>query len=109
MGSQSLRFAAAARTIAVAARRVGCVAPSYRSPPRAGDRDRTLRRRADGSCAVAVRLTGRPFVAVLADMVEGCVAANRVEGPRADELRRVLWCDLEAQEGTAEGAGTAAA
>jgi len=44
-------------------------------------------------------------VAVLSDMVEGCVAANGVEGPRADELRRVLWCALDVDE----GAGTAAA
>ena len=101
MGSQSLRFAAAARTIADAARRSGLVTPSFRSPPRARDRDRTLRRRADGSCAVAVRLTGRPFVAVLSDMVEGTVAANRLVGPAADQLRRDLWLAFE-DEGAVE-------
>ncbi len=59
-------------------------------------RDRTLRRRADGSVAVAVRLSGRPFVAVVADMIDGTVAANRLSGVDADEWRRRLWCAVEA-------------
>lgn len=41
--------------------------------------------------AVAVQLNGRPFVAVVADMIDGVVAANRLDGPAADQARRVLW------------------
>jgi hypothetical protein len=94
VGSPTVRFAECGRLIATAARRQGVRPPSFRSPPRLRDRDRTLRRRPDGSVVVAVRLAGRPFVAVAADMVEGTVAASGRTGPDADELRRVLWAAL---------------
>ncbi len=47
---------------------------------------------------MAVRLRGRPWVAVLADMIEGVVAANRLASPRSDRLRAELWasCGVEA-------------
>lgn len=101
MGSLSLRFARAAQIVGDVARREGLVTPSFRSPPRVDGRDRTLRRRADGSVVVAVRLGGRPFVAVLADMVEGTVAANRLPGPRAEALRRRLWAAFDGDDATA--------
>ena len=87
----SLRFAAAARDLAAACRRGGHDAPSFRSPPRVPGADRSLRRRGGGSAIVAVRLGDRPFVAVLADMVEGTVAANRLTGPDAARCRADLW------------------
>jgi hypothetical protein len=90
-----LRFADTARVLADAARGGGLVVPTFRSPPRVLHRDRTIRHRADGSVAVAVRLTGRPFVAVVADMVEGVLVANRLEGATADEWRRTLWIAAE--------------
>jgi hypothetical protein len=34
---------------------------------------------------------GRPLVAVVADMIEGVVVANRLVPPVADRLRRELW------------------
>lgn len=89
----SLDFAAAARTLTRAARRQGLVGPSFRCPPRLVGVDRTIRRRAGGA-VVAVRLRGRPWAAVLADMVEGVVAANRLGPPRADRLRADLWAAL---------------
>jgi hypothetical protein len=36
-------------------------------------------------------LRGRPWPAVLADLVEGVVAANRLSGPAADQARAALW------------------
>ena len=95
MGSRTLRFADTARVLADAARAGGLAVPTFRSPPRVLGRDRTLRRRADGSVAVAVRLTGRPFVAVVADMIEGVLVANRLDGAVADEWRRALWTAAE--------------
>ena len=59
-------------------------------------RDRSLRRRADGSVAVAVRLVGRPFVAVAADMIDGVVAANGLTDVAAERCRRELWSALDA-------------
>jgi len=40
---------------------------------------------------VAVRLRGRPWAAVLADMVEGVVAANDLHAAEADRARAALW------------------
>lgn len=66
------------------------VGPSFRCPPRLVGVDRTIRRRPDGAI-VSVRLRGRPWAAVLADMVEGVVAANRLPALEADRVRAELW------------------
>jgi hypothetical protein len=97
MEANSLRFASAARALGQRARGQGFAVPGFRSPPRLPDVDRTLRRRSDGGVSVAVRLRGRPWSAVLSDMVEGVVAANRLTGGDADGLRRALWAALEAE------------
>ena len=94
MENSSLRFAAAARVLADEARRMGHSAPGFRSPPRIAG-DRSIRRRADGGATVAIRYRGRPWAAVLADMVEGVVVANRLEGARAADVRAAAWRALE--------------
>jgi hypothetical protein len=86
----SVRFAAAARRLAAACRERGLVSPAFRSPPRVAGVERTIRRRADGGAVVAVRLRGREFRAVAADMVEGVLAANRLSGPEAQAHHRAL-------------------
>ena len=83
-------FAAAARTLTREARRRRLVAPGFRCPPRLVGVDRTIRRRPDGA-VVAVRLRDRPWAAVLADMIEGVVVANRLTPPVSDRLRAELW------------------
>ena len=103
MGSRSLQFAEAARLLTVAARRAGLVPPTFRSPPKVLGRDRSLRRRPDGSAAVAVRLSGRPFVAVVADMVDGVVAANRLRDVEAESARRALWSEMTQVVGAPAG------
>jgi hypothetical protein len=40
---------------------------------------------------VSVRLDGRPFGAVVGDMVEGVIVANRLEGAEATRVRTALW------------------
>jgi hypothetical protein len=85
-----VRFTAAARVLGQAARRSGLIAPGFRSPPRRIGADRTVRRRRGGPI-VAVRVRGRPWVPVLADMVEGVVVANRLVGPDADRARDAMW------------------
>ena len=86
----TVQFAAAARLLADAARRCGVRPPSFRSPPGVVGLDRTVRRRRDVPI-VAVRLGGRPSAAVIADMIDGVVAANRLMAPDADRLRAELW------------------
>jgi len=86
----TLEFAHAARVLASEARRHGLVAPSFRCPPRIVGVDRSLRRHGNG-VVVAVQLKDRPWLAVLADMVEGVVAANSLQSPQADRVRTQLW------------------
>ena len=83
-------FAGVALLLAREARRQGLVGPSYRCPPRLVGVDRSIRQRPNGA-VVAVRLRGRGRSAVLADMIEGVVAANRLGSPDADRVRAGLW------------------
>src|SRR5690606_35404422 len=107
MEASALRFAAVARTLADAARASGLRTPSFRSPPGLADVQRSLRRRR-GAVTVAVRLRERPWAAVVADMVDGVVVANRLAGPAADRARTQLWAALEAA-GHVPGSGARAA
>ncbi len=86
----SVDFAHAARLLGREARRRGLVAPSYRCPPRIVGVQRSVRRFPTG-VVVAVQLKGRPWLAVLGDMIEGVVVANRLLPPHADRLRTDLW------------------
>jgi hypothetical protein len=83
-------FAAAARVLSREARERGLAGPSFRCPPRLVGVDRTIRRRTD-SAVVSVQMRDRPWFAVLADMIEGVVVANRLAPPDSDRLRTELW------------------
>ena len=69
--------------------------PSFRSPPREVGRRRTMARHNDGSVTVSVMVRNRVWVAVLADMIEGVVVANQIDGADAEVLRDQLWEALE--------------
>jgi hypothetical protein len=87
----SLRFADAARILAEACRRRGLEPPAFRSPPARPGVDRTLRRQPEGGAVVAVRVRGRPYADVAADLVEGVLAANRIAAsPDAHAVRAEL-------------------
>ena len=94
MESTSIRFAGAARDLARAARLRGLEVPSFKSPPRLAGYNRTIRRNARGT-TVAITLRGRPWAAVLADMVEAVVVANGLSGHRADQIRNAMWLALD--------------
>ena len=89
-GASTLDFAQVARVLGREARARGLHAPGFRCPPRIVGVDRSLRRTGE-HVTVAVRVKGRPLVAVVADMIEGVVVANRLHPPVADRLRRELW------------------
>ncbi len=95
-------FASAARTLTRAARQAGLVGPSFRCPPRLVGVDRSIRRRPDGAI-VSVRVRGRPWMAVLSDMIEGVVVANGLEPPRSDRLRAELWAACGVAVSSADG------
>src|SRR5262245_31732335 len=94
--SSTLRFAQAVQAIAQTARDLDLVVPSYRSPPRLVGALRSIKRW-DGGATVAVAVRGRPWPAVQADLIEGVVAANRLEPPASDRARAELWLALEPQ------------
>lgn len=110
--ASTVEFAHAARRLTRAAGRRGLVGPSFRCPPRLVGVDRTIRRRTDaegGGAVVSIRVKGRPRAAVLADMIEGVVIANRLVAPEADRLRNELWADVETNVLTGHAADRGAA
>ena len=88
--NSSIDFAHAARTIGREVRRRGLVAPGFRCPPRIAGVDRSLRRTSSGA-VVAVQLKGRPWAAIVGDMIEGVIVTNQLPPPRSDRLRAELW------------------
>ncbi len=55
-----------------------------------------------------MKVKERPVPAVLADMVDGVVVANRLTGESAAELREVLWiavADLASPDATGSSRG----
>jgi hypothetical protein len=82
-------------------------APSPTSPASAASRSRRSAARlrwpgssgpcggAPGTATVAVQLRHRPWVAVLADMIDGVLAVNALRGAAADEVRTALWQAVE--------------
>ncbi len=91
MESTSLQFAATVRTLSGAARLQELVVPGFRTPPKVPGAERTVRRRPDGGATVAVVVKGRPYQAVIADLIEGIVVTNDLSGARATRVRTHLW------------------
>jgi hypothetical protein len=91
----ALEFSRAARSLAEATRRAGWASPTFLSPPRLSGAQRTLRRSGIDSAVVAVRIRDRPWSAVMGDLVEGVVAANRLTGAEAERCRDLLWRSLD--------------
>ena len=89
------RFVLTARALAIAARELGLNVPSFQSPPRSDQLDRSIQRRPDGDCVVAVRVRGRPFAAVVADAIEGIVVCNDLDAAAAVTVRDELWREIE--------------
>lgn len=90
-GVGSLEFAEAARLLGPVIRQHDCEVPTFRSPPRKEGQTRSLRRRPNGSVTIAIALRGRSLLAVVADMIDGVVVANRVGSATASLLREDLW------------------
>jgi hypothetical protein len=89
MHSETVSFSAAVRAIGQEARLMGLVVPGFRSPPRLPGANRTIRRNA-GEPIIAVRIRGRPFGDVVADVVEGVLVANDVPFTDLGRRRRLL-------------------
>jgi hypothetical protein len=104
--ARSVLFSASARLLAAEVRRLGLRSPSFRCPPRSDKVVRSLRRFPDGRAVVAVRVRGRDHGAVVADMIEGVMVANRLAGDEAIRVRSALVAAMAAEM---DGAVAAAA
>jgi len=93
-GFTAVDFALAAQALAERCRSIELQSPDFRSPPQVLGLTRTLRRRSDGSVTVAVAFKNRPPSGVLADMIEGVIAANELGGVEAARARDDLWSGL---------------
>ena len=92
--SSSLNFAHAVRTLSESTRLQGLRVPMFRSPPRVPGALRTVRRTRRGT-TVSVVVAGRPWTGVLADLIDGIVVVNGLEGAAAIRCRTALWSALE--------------
>ncbi len=92
-----VQFATAARRLGAAARAAGLAVPAFRSPPRLPRAVRTIRRMPGGS-VISVRVRERAFADIVTDMVDGVIAANRLEGEAAVRVRRMLHAAVAAPE-----------
>jgi hypothetical protein len=86
----SVQFAELARRIGMAIRAAELEVPAFRSPPRQPGVNRTIRRQSNGTAVVAVKLHGRPLADVVADMIDGVIAVNRLGDMAGSRLRRTL-------------------
>jgi hypothetical protein len=107
MESTSLQFAATVRTLGAAARERGLVVPGFRSPPRRPGAERTVRHAADGSATIAVAVKGRPYQAMVADLIEGLVLVNELDGIEATRVRTAMWEAIVAAHAEAAWRGAA--
>lgn len=55
---------------------------------------RTIRRHANGGTTISLVVRGRPWSAVVADMIDGFVVVND-DSDRTEELRDLLWAVIE--------------
>ncbi len=83
-------FGEMSRLLADEARRHGLVWPSFRSPPRMEGVTRSVRRYPTGQWLVSVRCRGRSVADVAADMVDGVLLANGLDGTAAEGWRITL-------------------
>jgi hypothetical protein len=88
--SSVVSFWELARQVVLEAGRHGLATPGFRSPPRLQGASRTLRRYPSGHCLVSVERRGRAADDVLADMVDGVLAANGLRGSEVERWRAQL-------------------
>jgi hypothetical protein len=81
------QFAEVVRQLMHAAAAAGMRMPGFVSPPRTKGARRTIRWLAEDRALVAVR---RDTDAVVTDMIDGVVAANRLSGSAAEDAARKL-------------------
>jgi hypothetical protein len=83
-------FAEVVRQLQRATAATGMRMPGFVSPPRTATARRTIRWLSGDRALVAVRRGNRGADAVVTDMIDGVVAANRLSGSEAETAARKL-------------------
>ncbi|MBA2609004.1 MAG: hypothetical protein H0U92_08710 [Actinobacteria bacterium] len=83
-------FAEMVKRLNRAAKAAGMRTPAFASPPRAPSAVRTIRWLSADRALVAVRRGDRGADAVVNDMIDGVIAANRLSGSEAQDAARKL-------------------
>lgn len=87
--SVSIQFSITIRTLGRIAHQLGYQTPQFRCPPPSAKYQRSVRRNND-VLSISIVIRGRPWLAVLADIVEGFVLAN-AKLVQDSEIRNILW------------------
>ena len=88
--SYSIKFVKVVRTLERIANQRGFNVPTFRSPPPTAKFQRTVKKQPDKKLIISIVVRERPWLAVLADIIEGFVLANKPSN-RESELRDLLW------------------
>ena len=88
--SISIQFSIAVRTLGRIADQLGYRIPQFRCPPPSAKYQRSVRKTGEENLSISIVIRGRPWLAILADIVEGVVIANTQSG-QDSELRNILW------------------
>ncbi|MFM8237313.1 MAG: hypothetical protein ACKOBG_06105, partial [Actinomycetota bacterium] len=85
-GVGAAAFGDLVRRVGAASRAAGLAVPAFRSPPRLAGAVRSIRYLPAGA-VVSVRIGDRPASAVTADLVDGVIAANRIDERQVARMR----------------------
>lgn len=96
-GVGAVAFGDLVRRVGTAARAAGLVVPAFRSPPRVPGAARSIRR-LPGGAVVSVRIGARSESAVAVDLVDGVIAANRLDERTAARMRAALLRSVRTDE-----------
>ena len=88
--SISIQFSIAVRTLGRIADQLGYRIPKFRCPNPSAKYQRSGRKTGDENLSISIVIRGRPWLAILADIVEGFVIANTQSG-QDSEIRNILW------------------
>ena len=88
--SISIKFSIAVRTLGRIADQLGYRIPQFRCPPPSAKYQRSVRKTGDENLSISIVIRGRPWLAILADIVEGFVIAN-IQSGQDSEIRNILW------------------
>ena len=95
--SYSIKFLKVIRTLERIAGQRGFVAPSFRCPPPSAKFQRSIKKLDNDKVTISIVARDRPWLAVLADIVEGFVIANS-SSERESELRNLLWDSIASND-----------